>query len=173
MKLPIVDHAKSLLVEQGLSNWTIDRVATRANCAKGLVTYHHGTRNALLGAVAAQLRDDRQGRRMSALHQSGSSAIDALWAVILSEQASGQAAAWLALLASTEPEIRNGRRPLAGDAAALGRLLVEALSLEADAAAVGGTSVAAIDGFAAALMQGFPTGEVRDAYHRFWLGLLG
>jgi len=173
MKLPIAEHAKSLLIEAGLSGWTLEAVALRAGCAKGLVAYHHRTRSALLGAVAAQLRGDRLRRRGAALEGTGSAAIDALWTVIVDEHRSGESAAWFALLASRDPEIRLGQHAPADEATLLGRRMVTALSLETDAVAVGHTTIAALDGFAAALLQGGLVEDVRDAYHRFWLGLLG
>ena len=173
MKLEIADHAKSLLIEAGLSNWTLDAVAARAGCAKGLVAYHHRTKAALLGTVAARLRADRLASRTAALKQSGSSAIDALWRVIMDEHASGESAAWFGLLASREADVRLGQASVPAEADGLGHLLVTALSLETDAAAVGSTSMAMLDGCAAALLQGLPAEAVREAYHRFWLGLLG
>jgi AcrR family transcriptional regulator len=172
MKLQIVGHAKKLLVEAGLAGWTLDQVATRAGCAKGLVLYHHKSRAALLGAVAAQLRRDRLARRVKALQESGPAAIDALWQVILTETASGEAAAWLGLLTLTDPPVREGVRPEAGEDAALGTPLAAALSLDREAAEVGGATIGALDGFAVALLRGSAPDQVREAYHRFWLGLL-
>lgn len=173
MKLQIVDHAKALLIQAGLAGWTLDLVATRANCAKGLVLYHHKSRAALLGAVAAQLRRDRIARRSKALRESGPAAIDALWQVILTEATSGEAAAWLALLTLSDLPVREGVRPEAGEDAALGTPLAAALSLDREAAAVGGVAIGALDGFSVALLRGSPPDQVREAYHRFWLGLLG
>jgi len=173
MKLRISEHAKSLLIEVGLAAWTLDAVAQRAGCAKGLVAYHHRTRSALLGSVAAQLRADRLRRRTSALEASGSTAIDELWTVIVEEYRSGESAAWFGLLASREPEVRSAQLALLSEAELLGRLVVSSLSLETDGAALGYTTLAALDGFGAALLQGGSAEDVRDAYHRFWLGLLG
>lgn len=172
MKLPIVAHAKDLLIETGLAGWTLERVAVRAGCAKGLILYHHRSRAALLGLVAAQLRRDRIIRRTEALRESGPEAIDALWQVIVSEVESGQAAAWLALLTLADPEVRQGVQPEAGEEALLGVPLAAALSLDREAAAVGGAALGALDGFALALLRGTTPARTREAYHRFWLGLL-
>lgn len=173
MKLHIVDRAKNLLVTEGLGGFTFEKVAASARCAKGLITYHHRTRNSLLGEVATQLRQDRLARRLRALSNSGSPAIDALWGILEQEHSSGESAAWFSLLSQRDEEIALGRTTTAAELTALGSKLTQALSLELEAVAVGATTVAALDGFAAALLQGVPADQVRDGYHRFWLGLLG
>jgi AcrR family transcriptional regulator len=173
MKLQIVDHATDLLVEAGLAEWTLDRVAARTRCAKGLLIYHHRTRVALLGQVAARLRHHRVERRVKALERSGSDAIDALWRVIESEVASGEAAAWFSLVALRDPEVAEATRHSVAEDVTLAVPLARALSLDREAEALGAVSLAALDGFALALLQHAPATQVRDAYHRFWLGLLG
>ena len=172
MRLQIVDHAKQLLIHVGLAGWTLDQVAARAGCAKGLVLYHHKSRAALLGSVAAQLRRDRLERRIAALAESGPAAIDALWDVIVLEAGSGEAAAWLALITLSDPEVRLGVRLEPGEEVMLGAPLAVALSLDRGAAAVGGAALGGLDGFAIALLRGGAPDQVREAYHRFWLGLL-
>lgn len=173
MKLEIIDHATALLIEEGLASWTLDRVAARARCAKGLVVYHHGSRAALLGQVAGALRRRRLERRTKALASSGSDAVDALWWIIEEETASGEAGAWLSLLTLRDPEIIAATRHSPSEDTTLNGPLARALALDPDAEALGATSLAALDGFAVALLGRTPVTQVRDAYHRFWLGLLG
>jgi len=173
MKLQIVDHAAKVLIEGGLADWTLDRVAARARCAKGLIVYHHRSRAALLGQVAGQLRRQRLERRVTALASSGSDAVDNLWRVIEKETASGEAAAWLSLLTLKDPEVLAATRQSPAEDMALSAPLARALALDPDAEALGATSLAALDGFAVALLCHSPASQVREAYHRFWLGLLG
>ena len=92
MRLHIIAKAKQVLIETGLACWTLDLVASRSGCAKGLVFYHHKSRTALLALVAAQMRRDRLARRIAALTAPGPAAIDALWQTIESETASGETA---------------------------------------------------------------------------------
>ncbi|HKV75198.1 MAG TPA: helix-turn-helix domain-containing protein [Gemmatimonadales bacterium] len=173
MKIQIADAAAQLLIEHGLDDWTLDRVAARARCAKGLVLYHHRNRAALLAQVAGVLRRRRADRRLKALSHSGPDAIDALWRLIEEEVASGEATAWLALLALREPDVLEATGRVSAEEAALGPLLAKALELEGEAEALVASTVAALDGFAIALLRRTPRAVVREAYHRFWLGLLG
>ncbi|HTO73502.1 MAG TPA: TetR/AcrR family transcriptional regulator [Gemmatimonadales bacterium] len=173
MKIQIADAATQLLIEDGFDGWTLDRVAARSRCAKGLVVYHHRNRAALLAQVAGVLRRRRVERRLESLKRSGPQAIDALWQVIEAEVASGETTAWLSLLAVRDPEVVEATGRVSAEESALGPLLARALELDGDAEALIATTVAALDGFAIALLRRTPKAVVREAYHRFWLGLLG
>src|SRR5437867_10294521 len=46
----------------GLNDWTVEEVANRARCAKGLVNYHYGSKGDLLGCTAETVAMDRLAR---------------------------------------------------------------------------------------------------------------
>ena len=55
LKEQIAQAATDVLIRKGLENWTISAVAQEADCAKGLVHYHHVTKTELLGTVADRM----------------------------------------------------------------------------------------------------------------------
>ncbi|MFI5210004.1 MAG: TetR family transcriptional regulator [Gemmatimonadales bacterium] len=173
MKLQIVDHATALLVERGLAHWSLDALATRAGCAKGLLLYHHRSKASLLAAVAVQLRLERHRRRVAALRPGGPAGIDALWLLLAEEATSGQSAAWLSLVALAEPGVRECTRSTVGEIRELGSAASGALDLEGDPEELGRVVAATLDGFEVNLLVDGHEPELREAYHRHWLGLLG
>ena len=169
MKDNITTAATAVLLRDGLQKWSVDRVASEAGCAKGLVPYHHGSKKALLAAVAVNLARARQARRLAALNGQGATALDHLWQALVDEVRTGEWAAWAALVA--EPDIDTpGDSPadLALLATTIGRAL-EVPPLRAEEARL---AVAALDGFQMALHLGAPEESVHEAYHRLWLALL-
>lgn len=166
MKDAIAAAAATVLLRDGLGGWSMDRVATEAGCAKGLVNYHHGNKKQLLATVAVDLFGARLKRRLVALDASGAEALDRLWRVLTSEVRDGEWAAWVALAA--EPGIPSPERAsghLEGFAVAIGRAL-EVPALSPDEALL---AEAALDGFQLALQLGADEASVREAYHRLWL----
>jgi AcrR family transcriptional regulator len=169
LKDAITAAATRVLLRHGLQEWSVERVATEAGCAKGLVHYHHGTKRALLARVGETMARGRQSRRIEALSGSGADALDRLWQVLLREVRGGEWAAWTALLA--EPSIARPSEPpdgLTALAVALGRSL-ELPTLRTEEARL---ASAALDGFQLALHLGAPEESVHEAYHRLWLALL-
>jgi len=147
----------------------VDLVAAEAGCAKGLVHYHHGSKRALLGAVASRLERERQARRLAALSGTGAAALDRLWGTLEDEVRRGAWAAWAALLA--EPGIESPAWPSA-DLAALGAAVSRALEVPPLGLEDTRLVVSALDGFQLALARGTPHDAVLEAYHRLWLLLL-
>jgi AcrR family transcriptional regulator len=172
MKLQIVDHATALLVDRGLAAWSLDALAARAGCAKGLLLYHHRSKATLLAAVATQLRRERQRRRVEALKPGGPAAIDALWLQLVEDSESGRALAWLDLIALREPAVRECTLSTLDEIAALGKATAAALGIEGEPGEVGRVVAAALDGFGLGLLTDGRQSELREAYHRHWLGLL-
>ena len=169
MKDRITEAAATVLIRGGLLNWSVDRVAAEAGCAKGLVAYHHGTKTALLAAVALHLLSHRHLERMAALQGRGAEALDRLWAGLVEEVRSGRWSAGAALAAEPAIETPGDSGPgLTALGAGIGRVL-EVPPLPADEARL---VDAALDGLQAALHAGAPEGSVREAYHRLWLALL-
>jgi AcrR family transcriptional regulator len=173
MKLQIVDHATALLIERGLAGWSLDALAARAGCAKGLLLYHHRSKADLLARVATQLRIERQRRRLEGVKLGGPAAIDALWLMLLEETSSGRSVAWLSLVALAEPGVRECTRSTREEVRDLGKATAAAFDLEGEAADLGRVVAAALDGFGVDLLVDGNEAELREAYHRHWLGLLG
>src|SRR5512139_1473117 len=75
----ILEAAAESLSGSGLTDWTVEKVAAKAGCAKGLVLYHFGSKQALLDQVAAEANTARWSARVTALRLPPAKAIDRLW----------------------------------------------------------------------------------------------
>jgi AcrR family transcriptional regulator len=170
MKSQILGAAKSVLIRQGLAAWTIEDVAREAHCAKGLVNYHYKTKAKLLAQVGESLREDRIGRRLAALENEGATALDALWNTLTAEVRSGELAAWLSLSALPDQAVHYGLRSQEREM----RRLEEAVSraFGTNDPNMGQLIDSVLIGFQIALLNGHEDQVVREAYHRFWLGVL-
>jgi AcrR family transcriptional regulator len=171
LKDEITDAAIRVLLRKGLRRWSVDLVATEAGCAKGLVHYHHKTKQALLQAVAARLESAHRHRRVEAIASSrGAHALDALWQALTAEVASGE---WQALLSlRSEPGFNADPED---DDAGLERLsasLVKALDLPRLSADEVRLVAAALDGLQLALSRRADPASLLEAYHRLWLAVL-
>ncbi len=169
MKDAILSAAIEVLSLHGLNNWTVEEVASRARCAKGLINYHYRSRQELLLRAAETLRDDRQARRLAALRSSGAPALDRLLGAVVEEVESGRFAAWLALAAADPPLRRAASDPGAG--AALAAAAGRSLGWDPPPGAAH-VIPSALDGLALRLLQGAPAEEVEEAWHRVWLALV-
>ncbi len=172
MKGTILSAAIEVVASDGLNNWTVEEVASRARCAKGLVNYHYRSKQDLLVRAATTVRDDRSARRLSALQSSGAQALDRLWAALVTEVESGWFAAWLAFIASEGP-LRDAATRTPSDSRAFAVALARALDQGSDFAARDPELGAVLDGLQLGLIQGTPPRVMEEAYHRFWLGALG
>jgi AcrR family transcriptional regulator len=170
LKEEIAAAAERVLLETGLSGWSIDRVAAEAGCAKGLVPYHHGSKAALLTTVGARLTRVRIDRRLASLTGSGATdALDALWDALLGEVRSREWAAWTALAA--EPRIQLPPES-AADLRALAEAIGRALGIGPLRPEEARLALGALDGLQLALHRGAPEDLVHEAYHRLWLAYL-
>jgi len=160
VKDTILTAAIEVVALHGLNNWTVEEVANRAHCAKGLVNYHYRSKQELLQLAAETLRDDRAARRLAAVQTKGTQALDRLWAALTQEVESGWFAARLSLLAAEDP-----LRRAAAEAPGEGTRFTEALARSLDLKH-------ALDGLQLRLLQGAPAEETQEAYHGFWLTLL-
>jgi AcrR family transcriptional regulator len=171
MKDAILGAAIEVLALHGLNNWTVEEVANRAHCAKGLINYHYRSKQELLKCAAETIRDDRRARRLAAVQAAGSQALDRLWEALILEVESGWFAAWISLLAADDPLLKaaaENPEEAAAFAAALGR----ALGLGNDLAPSAALIQAALDGLQLRLLQEAPAVETEEAYHSFWLALV-
>jgi AcrR family transcriptional regulator len=165
----ILTATVDLLSEQGIHGWTIEALAERTPCAKGLVNYHFGSKGRLLELAAERVRSHRVAGRVRALEQDGTVALNALWVVLTEEVRAGRFALWLALL---------GHRPTAAAASLASDSLRDLTTAAATVLAIPasnpllGAFPAMLDGFQLLLLQDRPEEEVRELYDRWLLTLL-
>ena len=171
MKDIILGAAIAVLASDGLNNWTVEEVANRSHCAKGLINYHYRTKLGLLGCAAETLRDDRAARRLAAVQATGTQALDRLWEVMVHEVESGWFGAWMSLLVADAP-LRKAAATNPGETSAFASALSRSLGLDGQLASQAPLIEAALDGLELRLLQGAPPEETEEAYHRFWVSAL-
>jgi len=168
----IVEAAKSILLREGLSGWTVERVAREAGCAKGLVHYHFHSKWELLALVASNLRRERIERRAAAFRRQGAAALDALWEVLLAEVETGECAAWLGLVTLSDPLVRDALPPTGDDLRSLAAEVASALGVSGPPLETMRVVMASLDGIQVPLLLGDSPTVVREMYDRFWLAVL-
>ena len=171
VKDTILGAAIEVLAVHGLNNWTVEEVANRSRCAKGLINYHYRTKRELLGLAAEALRDDRAAHRLAAVQTEGTPALDRLWAVLVEEVDSGWFAAWLSLLSADDP-LRKAAATRSADSAALVLAISRSLGVEDQLAPWVPLVEGALNGLQLRLLQGAAPAETEEAYHRFWVTAL-
>jgi len=146
----ILAAAVHVLKRAGLEGFSVEGVARRAGVAKGLVLYHYASRARLLRAAAAQVAAERAAGIGRALARGPATVgVDACWEELRRQAEDGTARAWLGLCAAGLIDPPDGAAGFEGAA-----------------------RQAVLDGCAAALAAGAPLGDLHDAYHALWLGLL-
>ena len=109
-------------------------------------------------------------RRLAALKQEGTDALDALWSVLLGEVKSGEFAGWIALSALPDEEIHLALRLRPDNLQKMQAAVSRSLGISEGH--TGELLEAVLAGFQTALLHDHDPGLVRDAYHHFWLGLI-
>lgn len=175
----ILDAAAALLRERRTGDVTMEEVAKRAGCAKGLVHYHFKRKDQLLAATATRLWHDRSSAWTVALNaRDPKSAIGAAWELLRNEASDGTAAACTALgLRQDElvvQSVNKGRGAHSKDVTQaldglLGRM---GLTPTVPASELGTLLAATAEGIAAQLGSGAPPDELEQAWAAFWVGLL-
>jgi AcrR family transcriptional regulator len=166
---PEILHASAqLLMHGGLTDWSIERAARQARCAKGLVLHYFRSKRELLRAVALELSTRRADRWQSALRSTGIEGIEALWRAIAEEVGIGASRALIELRLSgvegTTLAIARTQALAAGIAGALERpvgLFPPPSTLEP-----------ILEGYALALLAGASADEVREAFLGYWVSFL-
>jgi AcrR family transcriptional regulator len=167
----ILGAAIDVIAIHGLNNWTVEEVANRAHCAKGLVNYHYRSKQDLLVRSSETLRDDRFAKRLAAIAVSGSAALDRLWLALVQEVESGWYAAWLSLVTS-DGQLRTAAAERPTDMESFAQTLSRSLGLGDRLRDQAPLIQSALDGLQLRLLQGAPVAETEEAYHRFWVGAL-
>lgn len=172
LKQQISDAALQVLVTRGLEHWTVSAVADKAGCAKGLVHYHHKTKEQLLATVADRLASNRCEDRIAALGTGGTGALDQLWTVTVTSASNGSTRAWLSLLAHSNAAVRQATVLPADYLSRSGEAIAGAFALEAVDEPVVRSLDAALDGFELALVRGDDPDRVHEGFHQTWLSVL-
>jgi AcrR family transcriptional regulator len=169
-KEKIIKAGMAELMEKGLTNWTVDQISKRAECAKGLIIYHFQSKTRLLKLVAEQVRYEHATRLSASLKRSGADALDDLWDAMAEEVRSGNFSMWLALLAD-----RQTSSSATIDAPSRHHLVTSIAS----ALGIGGEPIELqqvpmfLDGLQIQLLVGTTSAaSLREQYDSFWLQLL-
>lgn len=162
----ILTASLRLLASHGFEGWSIDRVAREAGCAKALVIHHYGTRSDLLTATGARVAGVRQDRRLAALAEGGTEALDRLWLAVTEDFRTGVSRAAFSLAAQGY----SSRGP--GHAAALHAAVAKALDVPPEALADPSSLMAMLEGLEFQLMQGAEPLRLRPAFDRLWISLI-
>ena len=178
-KSELLEATIAIARERGLSRVTVEAVAQRARCAKGLVLYHFKSRSLLLEAMIFEVLRRRQADWSIAFGRTGPTAvIDATWNLLTIESANGTArlfgGIWSHAAEITDQLASNA---LISFAAAISHGAAQVLRSHGLRAGVeigetGWLLTAVILGTESALSNGADPGELEGAYTRAWLALL-
>ncbi len=154
-----------MVIQVGLTDWSIEKCSLRARCAKGLVLHYFKSKEGLLGEIAASLLSERWTRWAAALTGDGIGGLDTLWSRLTEEAKSPSARAILELrLAGV-----TGATLPPKETAELQRLLARALDLRPDELPAAGVLEPLLEGYLLALLGGVAVEEVKEAFFRYWL----
>lgn len=161
----IVEASAAVLREDGMLAWSLETVADRARCAKGLLLYHFRSKAGLLAATAEYFEVEQSRRRLIAAAGDGAATLDRLFQSLVADVQDG----WFAARAGLASVGIVGPRSKTGLAARLAISLgVPTAVLEESEQAI----ESMLDGLSLSLLVGTDVGLVREAYDRLWLGLL-
>lgn len=174
----ILDAAEMLLSAAESRSVTIDAIAAKAGCAKGLVNYHFRSKDTLLTGVVERLTEGRMAEWQSALAGSDlPAAITRAWELTLRERTSGRARALSAAIASgsesTVQSVKSMRERIRHSIAEATITLLARCGLEPTipAGELGDLVACAIEGFAAAAERDDPA-RLEGAFSALWAAVL-
>lgn len=175
----ILDAAEHLLRAKPHRNITIQQVATKAGCAKGLVNYHFETKDALLAAVADRLAECRIAEWDSALGGPDvTRALGESWSLVLKESSERPSQVFEALrTAGSEKTVQSVSRHQSAyfETLSSGALrLLERAGFEPTIPApdLGALIACGIEGFVRAAGQGMPAERLEPSYSALWAAAL-
>jgi AcrR family transcriptional regulator len=174
-----LDAAEAVLRKHGAPALTMGAVATGAECAKGLVTYHFQTKTKLLVESVLRLAAARESVWIQAFDTPNpQDAIDRTWEVLKQEAESGALKAWTSLLAIGDDEVDQAVNKSSSQfrsriTEATGDLLARAgLETTIPAQQLGWLLSAVIQGMELQVAGGGELVVLENAYAAAWLGLL-
>jgi AcrR family transcriptional regulator len=161
----ILESATKLIASGGLTDWSIEKCAREAKCAKGLVLHYFESKEKLLGEVARSLTAVRRSHWTSALSANGISGLDALWER-LTVEADTQSARTLIELRLAQVA---GARLSPAEGTELRRQLGATLEIPPEELPVADALEPLLEGYLLALLQGVSSVAVREAFFRYWI----
>ena len=178
-KTVIINAAIAVLSTKGARGFTIDAVAKRAACAKGLVHYHFKTKGGLSAAVAQSVLDSRVDQWRKVLTTGHpSEAIGKTWNMLVNESTMGSLRTWDVMFgeASLVPD-QLVSESLQAFAAAMGEavsaLLVRlGMRPRIPPSEIGWLCSAVVFGMGDLLERGVPPTSLEGSYSAAWLGIL-
>ena len=152
------------MADISLAGWTIEEVAKRAGCAKGLVIYHHQTKRQLLELTAHSIGAQIHASRLAGLRLRPP--LDGLWAATAETARSGYFGALISLraigLPPQQPSLANELMPAVARALDIPlEALVDQVAMEA-----------VLEGLALRLLAGVPETVVRQGYDQLWVNMI-
>lgn len=164
-KLRILDAAVQLRLQGARDSVTVESVAAKADCAKGLIAYHFKTKKALFEAAERAIQEQRTASWSAALRTADpQAAINACWKVVVAEARTGGRGVVQEL---TDWSTKNGF-PLQ-----IGKECLGLLRRAGRAPSIPETELAdlcgvTLTGFAGALAAGADARKLEAAYAAFW-----
>jgi len=178
-KRSIIEAATAELSEKGAATATVEAVAKRAGCAKGLVLYHFKTKQTLFESAGVAIATTRAAQWTEAFQAiNPTDAIDRTWELLTNESANGVTLAWSSLLSPIGQISDQAVKELAeGFASALGAAgmgLFQSLGTEprVNEEELGWLLASIVTGVEAALLSGADPEVVNGAYTAALLGVL-
>ena len=153
-------------------------IAEEAGVSKALLHYHYHDRATLLAEIAERIGSDVVERERTAVDESGTGGLDALWGWLEDELRRGELAALATLSLTRLGKVRHATRAAATErrhsaARSIKHLFTElGLTPRIPAALLADAVVAFVDGLALDVANG-ATRDPRVSYDIFWLALLG
>ncbi|MSR06198.1 MAG: TetR/AcrR family transcriptional regulator [Gemmatimonadetes bacterium] len=102
----VLTTAARHLKRAGISGFTLDEIAEEAGCAKGLITYHFGSKDELIHAATEEILRGNETQWLTTLRaDSFETAVRQTWQTLLAEVRDGYWRAWLSLAVSRDKVI--------------------------------------------------------------------
>ena len=178
-KRSIIEAATAELCERGAATATVEAVAKRAGCAKGLVLYHFKTKQSLFESAGSAIAATRAANWTTSFEGgSPTETIDKTWELLTTESTNGVTLAWSSLLSPIGQISDQAVKRLAGDFAQVlgeaGMALFAALGAEPriNEDELGWLLASVVTGIEAGLLSGADPETVGGAYTAAWLGVL-
>ncbi len=175
----ILAVAEDLIKAKGVTGTTVAEIAIGAECAKGLVNYHFGTKKSLVEIVGDRVVQKRIDSWQAALQSDNpQTAIEKSWRLLLSEAREGVLNIWEETIDRnvilTEQTVKIKHQAFSEE---LGRSASATLA-KADLkpripmSELGNLLAAVVHGIGKMLSAGINPGELEGAYAAAWLGIL-